>query len=74
MAPALSPFDELHEKPEEGVLTARLHRTQLLTLRPPQDRTNSGDLEEMSRLKKRVAELEKSISSLAASPSGRKKV
>jgi len=70
MAPALNPFDFLHEAPEPAA-------------RPGNDFTadsasaaagaNGAEPEEMIRLKERVAELERLVSSLAPKPSARKK-
>ena len=70
MAPALNPFEfpwnaadpgarPVNDVPAEGGATA--------------GNANGGDLQEMARLKERLAELEKLVSSLTAKPSPRKK-
>jgi polyhydroxyalkanoate synthesis repressor PhaR len=70
MAPALNPFDFMQNAGSPAAPAAEA---------PSQPESRSGrgngrDLDEVSRLKERVAELEKLVSSLASGGSSRKKV
>lgn len=74
MAPALNPFDYMRSAPEVGERPnneAEVNSTS--ETGSSQTPANGRDLEEMSRLKRRVAELEKSISFLTSRPAGKKR-
>ena len=69
MAPALNPFDFLQDSPATGAREA-------VTPSEPGNRSagaNGRELDDVDRLKERVAELEKLVSSLASKPAPRKR-
>lgn len=70
MTPTLNPFDFLQGTPEPGARPDNEVRTDMTSA---QADPNGRDLEELSRLKERVAQLEKLIPSLSSKPSPKKK-
>src|SRR5579862_3523975 len=68
MTPALSPFDFLQNAPDPGARPAASADGD-----PSTAQAGAGGMEEMDRLKERVAELEKLIASRGPKTSGRKK-
>ena len=69
MVPALNPFDFLRNSPESATREAETASTPA----PSSAATNGRDMADVNRLKERVAELERLVSSMASKPSPRKR-